>query len=76
MLLLNELDNLYKVELQKVEELHKVTSHNRNQGSDEMKLQNELHRIEKRKEIVKTESELLLDRCVSWQNGGNLLDYV
>jgi hypothetical protein len=42
--------------LQKVENLH--------DGG-----QIELLNMEQRKEIVKKESELLLERCVFWQNG-------
>jgi hypothetical protein len=54
---LSEFDKLYKVKEQKA------------QKSLEVNLQIELHHMKKRKEILKAESELQLDRCVNWQNG-------
>jgi hypothetical protein len=54
---LSELDKLYKVKLEKADKWN------------EFKLHNELLNIEKRKEMIKAESGLLLDSCVIWQNG-------
>jgi hypothetical protein len=46
----------------------------KSQKADGMKIQIELYYIEKRKELVKAQSDVLLERCVVWQNGINLFD--
>jgi hypothetical protein len=62
--LLNELDKLYKVKEQKAQK-----------SSLDVKLQVELHHLDLRKEMIKAENTLLLERCLILQNGIKLFDY-
>jgi hypothetical protein len=59
--LVNELDKLCKAKSQKGGKSHS------------MKLKNELNDIEKRKEMIKAQCDVLLERCLNLQNG--IFDY-